>query len=467
MGGDEAREFIRGYGSAWKTAYLDSLSIIPNASLPRIQLIDRAMVGFGLITPDELVEIHEVGDRWSLAKGDLAAAHQMAQQAVARSEQERQALKQQKKAEAAERRKQHAEAVALRKRTDIIFLGRGVSGGLADRRANVEKLQTAGLPVLSTPADVAAALGLEIPHLRWLAYHTEASSVTHYVRFAVPKKSGGTRELASPHKRMAACQQWILESILSKIPVHDAANGFVPGKSTVTNALPHVGKHVVVNADLKDFFPTITFPRVRGLFQTMGYSPASATILALLCTACPRRTVQYDGKTYHVATAPRSLPQGACTSPALSNLIVRRFDARMAGLGRTLGWTYTRYADDLTFSASGEAADRAGYLLARLRHIASDEGFSVNEAKTRILRRNTAQKVTGIVVNKRAGAPRKLVRRLRAILHRARTEGLEAQNRENHPHFEGWVSGMIAYISMVNSEQGRKLWDAYNALGAG
>lgn len=464
MGRDEAAEFIRGFGSSWKNAYLDSLSVIPPAKLPRIQLIDRAMVGLGLIKPEELVEIHEVGEQMAQARGDLTTAYRMAEQAVAQTQAERQALKQQKKAEAEQRRQQRAREIAERKRTDIIFLGRGVSKGLADRRANVEKLQAAGLPVLATPADLANALGLQIPRLRWLAYHTEASAVTHYVRFTVPKRSGGTRELAAPHRDLARCQEWILTDILRKVPVHDAAQGFVPTRSTVTNATRHVGCHVVVNADLKDFFPTVTFPRVKGIFQAMGYSPAAATILGLLCTACTRRTVEYDGKTLHVATGPRALPQGACTSPALSNLVARRFDARLTGLAGKLAWTYTRYADDLTFSAAGEPARQVGYVLARLRHIAADEGFTVNESKTRVLRRNAAQTVTGIVVNKRPGVPRKLVRRLRAILHHAKTEGLDAQNRQNHPCFNSWLTGMIAYVSMVNPDQGQRLRGAYQAL---
>src|SRR5262249_45514445 len=240
--------------------------------------------------------------------------------------------------------------------------------------------------------------------------------------------------------------------------------GFVPGRSTMSNAVPHVNRHVVLNADLKDFFPSITFPRVKGVFQALGYSPAVATILALLCTDCPRRKVEYAGKPLHVATGPRGLPQGACTSPALSNLVARRLDARLSGLAKKLGWTYTRYADDLTFSATGEAAKLTAYLMARLRHIAADEHFVINETKTPVQRRNTAKRVTGIVVNQRPNVPRKLARRMRAILHHARKEGLAAQNRSNEPHFHSWVSGMISYIQMVNPEKGKRLREKLETL---
>src|SRR5207245_590999 len=105
-------------------------------------------------------------------------------------------------------------------------------------------------------------------------------------------------------------------NILNRVPVEPPAHGFLPGRSIVTNAGAHVGRRVVLNMDLEDFFPTITFARVRSVYFRLGYSPAAATILALLCTECPRKQVIYDGKAYWVATGPRGLPQGACTSPA-------------------------------------------------------------------------------------------------------------------------------------------------------
>lgn len=451
-------------GGPFGSPFFGRRDLIPPVSDPRTQLIDRAMVGHGMITPEELVDIHRVGEQMDQIRPDLALVQHRAEQVVKQAAEDRKKLKEQKKAEAAERKRQHAEAVAHRKATDIFFLGRGVSRGLADRRANVEKLQAAGLPVLATPADVANALQLGIPRLRWLSFHSEAATVSHYIRFTVPKKSGGTRNLFAPHANLATAQEWILRNILDKVPTHLAAHGFVAGRSTVTNATPHVGHRVVVNTDLTDFFPTITFPRVLGIFRELGYSPAAATILALLCTESPRRMVKYAGKPFHVATGPRALPQGACTSPALSNLAARRLDSRLTGIARKLSWNYTRYADDLTFSADGEGTDKVGYLLARIRHIAQDEGFAVNEKKTRVQRQSTAQSVTGIVVNARPGVPRDVVRRLRAILHRAQTEGIAAQNRRKVPHFEAWLRGMVAYVSMVNPDQARPLAEALRAL---
>lgn len=438
--------------------------LIPPVSDERTAMIDRGMVGVGLLTPERLKEIHEVGAQMDELRPDLLHASAIADQAVQRDAEERKQLKEQKKAEAAERQRKHAEDVVRRKQTDIVFLGRGVSGGLADRRANVEKLQQLQLPVLATATDVATALNLPIPRLRWLAFHSEAATVTHYVRFQVPKKSGGMRELSAPHCDMATTQQWILMHILEKIPTHDAAHGFVPGRSTMSNAVPHVGRAVVVNLDLKDFFPSITFPRVKGIFQDLGYSPAVATILGLLCTECPRRKIEYNGRVLHVASGPRALPQGACTSPALSNLLGRRLDSRLNGLAKKLGFTYTRYADDLTFSGPTEAAAKTGYLLARVRHIVANENLTVNESKTRVQRPNARQSVTGIVVNKRPNVPRRTTKRLRAILHQAKKDGLAAQNREQRDNFADWLGGMISYVQMVNPEKGRRLRESFKAV---
>jgi RNA-directed DNA polymerase len=290
----------------------------------------------------------------------------------------------------------------------------------------------------------------------------------------VPKKSGGERTLSAPHKSLAAAQQWIFDNIVTKLPTEPAAHGFISGRSILTNATPHVGQAVVINADLENFFPTITFCRVRSVFHRLGYSGAVATILALLCTECPRRTARFDNKNYHVATGPRGLPQGACTSPGLSNQVARRLDRRLTGLAKRLGLTYTRYADDLTFSgplplpvaskpteASAEPAAKKrqgiGYLMARLRHIAEDEGFRIKETKSRVLPRSAAQMVTGVVVNVKPSIRRAEIRRLRAMLHRARTEGLETQNREKRANFRSWIEGKIAYVAMVRPDVGAKL----------
>jgi retron-type reverse transcriptase len=443
-------------------------SIIPPTSDPRTQLIDRAMVTHGLITPEELNEIHRVGEEYDAVKptdASMAAAAGLAGAAAVRAYREaKEQEKARKKAESAARKQAYADGVKRRRLTEIIYLGRGVSGRLHLKLSDEPTLTEKGLPVLHTPADVAKALGLSIGQLRWLAFHTEAATRTHYVKFQVPKKSGGMRTLAAPHKTLKAAQHWILANVLDKLTVTDAAHGFVPGRGIVSNANPHVGKAIVVNLDLSDFFPTIVFPRVRAVFERCGYSGSVATILALLCTECPRAIVTYAGTRYEAATGPRGLPQGAPTSPGLSNQVARKLDKRLLGVAAKLGLTYTRYADDITFSGPAELATKIGWLLAKVRNIAREEGFAVNEKKTRVMRRSTAQTVTGIVVNDKPSIVRDELRRLRAILHRAKSEGLDAQNREDRSNFREWLAGKIAFVSMVRPDAGAKLKSALDAL---
>jgi RNA-directed DNA polymerase len=434
----------------------------------RTKLINRGLIGDGLLTAEQVAEIMQIAEDMDRLRKGLAAIEQAqarAGEAAVQADREARArLKAQKKEEAAERKRQHAEAVARRKATDIIFLGRGVSARLSQQQSDEAQLIAKGLPVLHKPADLAAALGISVPQLRWLSFHAEVATRIHYVHFTVPKRSGGTRILSAPHKKLAAAQQWLLHNILNKLAVEPPSHGFVQGRSIVTNATPHVGKAVIVNMDLEGFFPSIGWRRVRSVFQRLGYSPCLATIMALLCTECPRDEVEYAGNKYYVATGPRGLPQGACTSPALSNQVARRLDKRLGGLARKLALTYTRYADDLSFSGGDDLNEKVGYLMARVRHISEEEGFLVNEKKSRVLRRNTAQRVTGLVVNDKPTIKREELRQLRAILHRAKTEGLDAQNRDGRPNYREWLKGKIAYVKMVRPDLGVKMLAEFEAL---
>ena len=500
----------------WRTAWIGRVDVIPPASDERTALIDRGLVLRGLLTQEDIDEIHRIGDLWLETHDGARMAHALgkksADEAIEARRQERAEKKAAKKAEAAKKKATRAEAIAQRRATDIIFLGEGVSSQLHDRRAEIERLESHGLPLLATPEQLAAHLEITVSRLRWLAFHQEAAQTTHYVQFEVPKRTGGTRVLAAPKPEIAAVQERILETILAKVPLDDAAHGFVTGRSTVTNARPHQGRDLVINLDLSDFFPSVTFPRVRGVFRSFGYSPAVATILALLCTESPRRTLAYGERTYHVAVGPRALPQGACTSPAISNLVARKLDRRLRGLSDKHGLTYTRYADDLTFSfqeglspapppsgvkpdgapshepslaplaarrpvgrlaksaelpfsAGTEKRSELGMMLARMRHVIEDEGFALNPKKVRVQRKGGRQTVTGIVVNEKAklGLPRHEVRRLRAVLHSAKTTGLQAQNRGNHPDFRAHLAGKIAYLAMIDPERAKPLRAALEA----
>src|SRR5262249_12338200 len=146
------------------------------------------------------------------------------------------------------------------------------------------------------------------------------------IRFKIPKKTGGERLISAPMPRLKKAQYWILDNILRRVEVSDSAHGFLTGRSIVSNARPHVGADLIINLDLKDFFPTVSYKRVKGLFKSLGYSESAASVLGLICTEPDVEEVELDGKRYFVALTDRHLPQGAPTSPSITNILCRRLD---------------------------------------------------------------------------------------------------------------------------------------------
>ncbi len=311
--------------------------------------------------------------------------------------------------------------------------------------ADEEQLRRYGLPLFRDEADLAEALGIGVGQLRHLSMHRVAERTPHYVTFAIRKRSGGARLIHAPKRRLKAVQRKLLELLVDKLPVHDAAHGFRHDRSIRTCAEPHVGKRVVLKLDVREFFPSITFARVRGYLVAMGYGYEVATTIACLCTEAERQPVEiFVGALVHVPVGPRRAPQGAPTSPGLSNAICLRLDRRLEGLARAHGFAYTRYADDLTFS--GDRPDFVGKLRARAIAVLREEGFEPNEAKTRVMRSGGAQRVTGVTVNAVLGLSRKERRKLRAEIHHATTRGAE-------PARIAQLEGRIAYVHMLNPAQ--------------
>jgi len=323
-----------------------------------------------------------------------------------------------------------------------------------------ERLAANGLPDITTRDELAAALGISRGALDWLAFADAGDEPTHYVAFAIPKATGGYRVLYAPKARLKQAQRWVHEQILSRVPPSPAAHGFVRRRSIHSNAAPHAQKDMVITLDLEHFFPTITYRRVRGIFQAIGYGEQVAIALALLCTVKPAATVrEFLGGIRH-----RMLPQGAPTSPALANLACRRLDARLGGLARTFGCLYTRYADDLTFSGDDAFERTLKRFLPLLWRIVRQEGFRVNKKKVHFARRGARQKVTGLVVNDGPSVPRRTRRQLRAILHNARKTGLEAQNLTAHPHFAESLRGRIEFVRSTHPDLAARLLAQLNAL---
>jgi len=250
----------------------------------------------------------------------------------------------------------------------------------------------------------------------------------------------------------------LLENVLNKVPIHDAAMAFRPKRNIAHNAQIHAGAKVIVRIDFKDFFPSITFKRVKWMFQNMGFNEGVSTIFALISTEAPRVELTLDGQKHFVAVTERFLPQGACTSPAITNILCRVLDKRLCGAAQKLDFVYTRYADDLIFSSRAEKCDaRAMRDLATT--IINDEKFEINGEKTAILRTKGRQTVTGLVVNAQNsdyGKPRvsrRDIRNFRAFLHQYELRGREAMTEKLGQDSLSYARGYLSFVHMVSAEQ--------------
>ena len=225
-----------------------------------------------------------------------------------------------------------------------------------------------------------------------------------YQQFQIPKRNKGVRKILAPVAELKKIQRQILRRVLGGLKIHPCATGFCRGHSIVSNALPHVGKAAIVRMDLKDFFPSTPAKRVKLFFEAIGWSSESADLLTRLCT--------HDG----------ALPQGAPTSPKLSNLLNQHLDARLARLAEALHASYTRYADDITYSLEEDSAGAIRHLVHFTAIVAREEGYQVHQReKLYVRRKKDRQVVTGLVVNERINLPREIRRWLRSVEHHQQT----------------------------------------------
>lgn len=335
------------------------------------------------------------------------------------------------------------------------FLGRGVSGKLEYENGCDDRLGLKNLPILRDLQDLSDNLDLKLGDISWLSYHREVSTVDHYKRFKVPKRNGKDRLISAPKPKLKLAQTWVNQVILNNLEPENEAMAYRPGKNILHNALQHSDHGTIIRMDLKDFFPSIQFPRVRGLFHSMGYSSGIASVLALLCTDSEKKEIEFESQKQYVSVGPRVLPQGSPTSPAISNLLASQLDKRIRGYLKSIdsNWSYTRYADDLVLSHPDKNIE-VGRLLAYLDNVIHDEGFIVNQTKTIIMRSPHRQMVTGLVMSK--NGPRiqkKYLRNVRAMLHNTKKEISHGQAILNIDE----IKGKLAFIKMVMPGYFKKL----------
>jgi retron-type reverse transcriptase len=249
-----------------------------------------------------------------------------------------------------------------------------------------------------------------------------------YSRKEILRPEKEPRIISVPAPILKFIQRRILERVLEQIEIHPASHGFIKGRSIFSAAEKHVGKRVVVSMDIRDFFGSISFRRVTGMFKAYGISKKQALLLAGLCCL------------------DKKLPQGAPTSPAISNIVCKRLDSRLSGLCKRNGFTYARYADDMIFSGDSKILK----FLKIFREIINKEGFTVAEEKTVVRRSGSRQRILGLNVNTKVSVPRRARRLVRAMVHR------QSQLKEPDDNMIPFLLGHAAFMSKAHPEQAAK-----------
>ncbi len=264
------------------------------------------------------------------------------------------------------------------------------------------------------------------------------SERNEYHSFLIPKKSGGMREIEAPSDKLKLYQLWIKENILDKIKVSDYAKGFRKACSILDNAKNHVGKELVINLDLKDFFPSITYNQVYRIFAYLGYTNEVSHLLTQICT-----------------NKDNVLPQGSPASPVISNIISLKLDKRLSGLAGAYNCDYSRYADDITFSGSKGIKK----MLPLVMEIITEEGFEVNEEKLRLQYCFQRQEVTGLVVNKCVKISPKLQHELDYAIYYCKKFGVENHMKKigcTRSFYKEHLYGIAYFVKMINVERGKR-----------
>ena len=302
--------------------------------------------------------------------------------------------------------------------------------------------------------------------MRHLNFYCNPNHAFHrYRQFKIRKKSGGFRQITAPRNRsfmmMLAAVNDMLKALYTP---SDYAMGFTEGRSVVTNANIHKSQNYVFNIDLKDFFPSIEQPRVwkRLQLKPFNFPLQIANLLAGMCSMREMR-VENDGtkKAYYV------LPQGAPTSPIITNMICDNMDRRLAGLAKRFGLRYSRYADDITFSSMHYVYQKNGEFIKELERIITEQGFKINSKKTRLQKRGARQEVTGIIVCDKLNVTQKYVREIRDVLYIWDRYGYGAAFakflpkykeekgyvKKGNPDLINVIDGKLMYLKMVKGEE--------------
>lgn len=298
-----------------------------------------------------------------------------------------------------------------------------------------ERLLDNKMPVIFDINHFSLLLGIERNYFLAMLFSLEY----HYHERRIPKKSGGFRQLYLPSVTLKYVQRWVLDNILCNMHVSEVAMGFREEHSIVDNARLHLNRDCVVNLDISDFFPSITFETVFKIFSYYGYSKNVSYSLATLCTFKDM------------------LPQGSPASPYLSNVACLKLDKRLSAFASSCEAVYSRYADDITFSGSRGIAN----YLPIIKEIIEGEGFTVNNKKTRIAYYYQRQEVTGLVINNGKVRVNRLYKRsLLQEIYYCQKFGVDEHLRYtkcDKNFYKEHLYGKAYFVHMVEPSAGKKI----------
>ena len=303
------------------------------------------------------------------------------------------------------------------------FRKRGVSEALIVVYSDyIRTLAGNSVPVIFEFEHLSRLIGIDQTRFRAMVNSTSSFYRTFYIK----KRSGGRREISSPFPSLLICQDWIYKNILLNVPVHSCVHGYVPGKSIFSNAAAHLNSRCILKMDIENFFPSIKIDWVANFFNQLGYADNVAFYLASLCCK--------NG----------SLVQGASTSPYLTNILLRSLDHRLSNLAKSYNMSYTRYADDLTFS--GEYIPHT--VIGIVDSIISDFGLRVNTDKTRLQIARNQKIVTGLsVAGESICVPRSFKRDLKKELHFIRKYGYQSHLSKKKIRKPFYIDSLIGKVN--------------------
>ncbi|WP_293875650.1 reverse transcriptase family protein [Flavobacterium sp.] len=346
-----------------------------------------------------------------------------------------------------------------------------------------KNLQEKELPVIFSLEHLAMQIGIQSSYLRNLIgddnrniiYHNEYK-YQRYNYFKLKKRDGKFREIMSPSKDLKYIQKWILVNIISKYPLSESCKGFRKNISIAHNAKVHENSEVILKVDLLKFYDTITEKRVYGLFKSLGYVSNLAYSFAKITTAKHRYSYwdDFDENSKEILkdlieNRPAILPQGAPTSPMISNILATKMDYRFEALARKLNFNYSRYADDLTFSIKKEGKLPS---LKLITTIIANEGFFINTKKTKYMKKGCKQYVTGLTTSNGVNVSKEYRKEISEHIYYCRKFGvnghLERRLNEfpkyNNIKFHNWLYGHMCFIKSINEKASKKMLKNFNKI---